>query len=42
MDTTTPTNQELAKSLGIDAYPTLAMYKNGQRIVDYSGSRKSK
>jgi thiol-disulfide isomerase/thioredoxin len=38
IDATIPENKEIADNLGIEGYPTLAVYSNGDRLSDYWGS----
>ena len=35
-------NQRLVRELGIDGYPTLVVYRAGQRLPDYEGHRTAK
>lgn len=39
VDSTIPENEALAGPQGINGYPSLVLYRNGQRVSDYTGGR---
>ena len=39
IDGTTVANEPLAYKEDIDGYPTLLLYKNGDRLTEYTGDR---
>ena len=39
IDATIPENEALAGPQGINGYPSLILYRNGQRVSDYTGGR---
>jgi protein disulfide-isomerase-like protein len=40
VDASLPINEDLARDEEVNGYPTLTLYKNGQRLQEYLGSRK--
>jgi protein disulfide-isomerase A1 len=40
IDASLPENKELSDNLGVEGYPTLVVFSDGERLSDYSGSLK--
>lgn len=39
IDATMESNVPFADSLGVDGYPSIIVYKDGRRLLDYTGGR---